>query len=166
MMPFKTTLLAFILFGATPLYAVLPDPSAYPVPSEAMFKGEPASVDFSSYEGAAKFKTKLIEGAKRGPNYAGHYTVVSIGCGTQCQESWVLEAQTGKIVDKIPSVIGVKFQLNSTLMVVNPPDEQLKKAYEAHPEQPLLGTMETTYQILKDNKFDVVLKEKWAEALP
>ncbi len=123
------------------------------------------AVDLSSYAGAKTYKTKLGEGADKGPNFAGHYTVVSIGCGTQCQENWLIDAKTGKILNKFSSVVGTAYKLDSYLMVINPPDEQLKKAYEEHPEQPLLGTMETTYEVWKDDKFDIIHQDKWINVI-
>jgi hypothetical protein len=141
----------------------LPDFSQYKVKETDQFKGKPKSVDLSSYEGAKTYRTKLREGAHAGPNFAGHYTVVTYGCGTQCQDNWVIDAQTGKIIDRFESVIGSQYQLGSALLIVNGPDAQVKKAYEEHPEQPILGTMDTTYKVLKDGKFQVVHKVKWAD---
>src|SRR5690606_2298271 len=112
----------------------------------------PAPVDLDSFKGARTFKTKLTEGGKAGPNFAGHYTVVTFGCGTQCQDNWIIDSISGKIYDRFYSVIGQKYQLDSTLMIINPPDPQLKKAYEKFPDQPILGTMDTTAQVWKDNK--------------
>ncbi|MBY0501072.1 MAG: hypothetical protein K2P93_03615 [Alphaproteobacteria bacterium] len=141
----------------------LPEFSKYPIQESDKLTGEPSPVDISSYSGAQTYKTKLLEGAQGGPNFAGHYTVVAIGCGTQCEEDWVIDAKTGKIIDKFSSIIGVKYQLNSKLLIINPPDAQLKAAYEAHPEQPLLGTMKTIYEVLEDGSFNVISSHRWAD---
>ena len=161
---FRNTIF-FIIFLSfiVPSYAKIEVPTFenYILSEQAIFKGQPAAVDFASYKGARTFRTKLREGAKQGPNYAGHYTVVTIGCGTQCQQNWIIEAQTGIILDSFSSIIGIAYQLNSLLLIVNPPDLHLKKAFEEHPEQPLLATMETTYKILQGHKFDILYQEKW-----
>ncbi len=164
---FKTVLFSVLLMGTTPLYAetALPEPSQYLVPETDIFKGKPVPVDLTSYPKAATYKTKLQEGTQKGANFAGHYAVVTIGCGTQCQENWVIDVKTGKILDKFSSIIGTNFQLGSSLMIVNPPDLQLKKSYEEHPEQPLLGTMETTYEVWKEDKFDVIHQDKWINVI-
>src|SRR5947209_980567 len=31
-----------------------------------------------------EYRTRIREGATAGPNFAGHYTVIIIGCGTEC----------------------------------------------------------------------------------
>ncbi len=157
--------LTCVMSSASYAESSLPDFSTYLVPETKVLKEKPAPVDLSSHEGAKTYKTKLEEGAKEGPNFAGHYTVIAIGCGTQCQDNWVIDAKTGKIVDKFPSIVGTKQQLDSALLVINPPDPDLKKAYEEHPDQPLLGEMETTYEVMKDGKFDVVHKDKWVNLI-
>lgn len=160
-----TLFLMSIMLNITPSYGekALPDFSQYKVKTTDVMKGKPKPVDLSSYKGAKTYRTKLREGAKAGPNFAGHYTIVTYGCGTQCQDNWVIDERTGKIIDRFESAIGSKYQLDSDLLIVNPPDPDLKKAYEEHPEQPILGDLETTYKVLKNGKFDVVHKTKWVD---
>ena len=141
----------------------LPDFSQYKVKETDTFTGQPKPVDLSSYKDAKTYRTKLREGTKEGPNFAGHYTIVSFGCGTQCQDNWVIDAKTGKIIDRFASVIGSKYELKSALLIINPPDKEFKKAFEEHPEQPILGTMDTIYRILKDGIFEVVHTAKWVD---
>lgn len=164
---FKSTFLIAALMGPTFSSAgnKLPDFADNPIPGAQVFNVSPEPVDLSSYPGAKTYRTKLQDGASHGPNFAGHYTVVSIGCGTQCQENWIIDAQTGKILYKFHSVIGIRFQPDSALMIVNPPDKQFKQAYEAHPDQPLLGEIDTIYEVWKNNKFNVVLKDKWVNII-
>lgn len=157
-------LTSFLTMGGN-LKAALPEFSKYQVPYGEIFTGTPAPIDLTSFKGANTYRTKLTEGAKQGPNFAGHYTVVSFGCGTQCQDNWVIDATTGKIHARFPSIIGQNYRLNSFLMIVNPPEQQLKKAYEQFPDQPLLGTMDTTAQVWKDNQFEVIQTVKWVDAI-
>src|SRR3990167_3664580 len=121
--------MTILLLSSVPTYAALPDLAKYPVPQKDVFTGTPAPVDLSSYKGAKTYRTVLTQGAQKGPNFAGHYTVVSFGCGTQCQDNWIIDAKTGTIYDRFSSVIGQTYRLDSTLMIVNPPEEQLKQAY-------------------------------------
>lgn len=73
----------------------------YPVPSDypatEIFKGIPAKVDLNSDDQAHSFRTRLRQGAKEGPNFAGHYTLVFWGCGSSCQMFAVVDAKTGKV---------------------------------------------------------------------
>jgi len=152
-----------ILTSLVPSYAQKKQPefSEYKVKQADFLKGKPKPVNLSSYKGARTYRTRLREGAKEGPNFAGHYTVVTFGCGTQCQDNWVIDARTGKIIDRFDSVIAPTYRLDSQLLIINPPNEDYKRAYQEHPEQPLLGTMETTFRVLKNSKFKVVYKDKW-----
>ena len=164
---FQAALLVTYILGSASSYAdsSLPDFSQFRVTKEEMLKGKPAPVDLSSYKGAKSYKTKLKEGAKAGPNFAGHYTIISFGCGTQCQDNWLIDAKTGKILNRFSSTVGTKQQLGSALLIINPPDPDLKKAYEEHPDQPLLGEMVTLYEVLKDGKLNVVRKEQWVDVI-
>lgn len=54
--------------GSTPQF------KDYPV--SELFIGKPAPVNLDSHPGARRFRTVLREAAKRGPNFAGHLTVV------------------------------------------------------------------------------------------
>lgn len=149
----------------TPAYGEkdLPNFSQYKIQeSEKMTEKEkPAPVDLKSYEGARTYRTKLREGAKEGPNFAGHYTIVTYGCGTQCRESWVIDAKTGKIIDRFESSLESKYELDSRLLIVNAPDPELKKANQDYPGQPVFRSLETIYKVLKDGKFETVYKAKW-----
>jgi hypothetical protein len=87
------------------------------------FSGKPAPVNLTSHPQARRFRTVLQQGAKRGPNFAGKYTVVTWGCGTSCQSVGIINAKTGSVyMLKSPAEAGVKFQLNSRLLIVNPPE--------------------------------------------
>lgn len=46
---------------------------------------------------ARLFRTALREGAKQPPNFAGHYTIIEIGCGAGTRCPAILDAQTGKV---------------------------------------------------------------------
>ena len=36
-------------------------------------------------------------GAKDGPNFAGHYTIVRWGCGSDCRQFAIVDARTGTV---------------------------------------------------------------------
>lgn len=68
--------------------------SDYPVTER--FTGKPAPVNFKD-RNARALRTVLREGAKGGPNFAGHYTVVSWGCGMGTFTLAVVDARTGRV---------------------------------------------------------------------
>jgi hypothetical protein len=47
------------------------------------------------------FRTAIQEGAAKGPNFAGHYTIVTWGCGYGCVSAVVVDAKTG-VVKSVP----------------------------------------------------------------
>ena len=99
-------------------------------PVAKIFKGKPARPVLSSPE-ARTFRTRLKEGAAKGPNFAGHYTIVGWGCGSSCQQLAVVDAQTGRVYfsKTLPNAVyamlpdtgeepGLKYRLNSKLLVL------------------------------------------------
>ncbi len=96
---------------------------------ERIFKGKPAEPDLATHKDARKYRTVLRQRSKEGPNFAGHYTIVTIGCGTSCAGIAVVDAQTGHVY--FPQVLhhvfwtgwwnepyGPQFKLNSRLLIV------------------------------------------------
>lgn len=71
-----------------------PDPAAYP--ATVAFHGKPAEPVLNSRQ-ARRFRTVIREGAKDGPNFAGHYTVVSWGCGLGSFSFAVVDAISGRV---------------------------------------------------------------------
>jgi len=47
---------------------------------------------------ARQFRTRLREGAKLTPNFAGKYRLVQWGCGTTCVAGAVIDRNTGRVV--------------------------------------------------------------------
>jgi hypothetical protein len=66
-------------------------------PAKEYAVSTPAPVLFSSHRDARSFRTVLREGAKLGPNFAGHFTVVTWGCGTACQRLAIVDAKNGRV---------------------------------------------------------------------
>ena len=139
------TLLLFLLLGL--LLAVteargqrfsLPRFESYPVSST--FRGKPAPVNLRGHSRAKIYRTVLREGAKEGPNFAGHYTVVMWGCGSDCMEVAVVDAKTGRVYFApftVTPSMGADYGINSKLFVRNPPernerpiDEEMMDVYK------------------------------------
>jgi hypothetical protein len=98
----------------------VPQFSQYPV--KAIYRGKPAAPKLKSHTGARRFHTVLNLGARRGPNFAGHYTVVTWGCGTNCEMIGVIDARNGQVyMPDFSLQVGAGYQLNSKLLVVDPP---------------------------------------------
>jgi hypothetical protein len=88
------------------------------------FSGAPVPVAIKGSSEAQRFQTQLREGAARGPNFAGGFTLVTWGCGTSCQSIAVVRAASGAVVfAPFVSELGQAFRRDSRLLVVNPPAE-------------------------------------------
>jgi hypothetical protein len=101
-----------------------PDFSRYPNKDE--FHGKPAAPNLKSAKGARRFRTVLRKGAREGPNFAGHYTVVSWGCGIVCQSHAIVDARSGRVT-MVPfgTVYELEYRLHSRLLVADPSEECL-----------------------------------------
>lgn len=62
-----------------------------------VFQGKPAEPSLSSHSQARTYRTALRNQARKGPNFAGGYTIVQIGCGTGCSLLAVVDARTGRV---------------------------------------------------------------------
>ncbi|MFD2998875.1 hypothetical protein ACFS7Z_00765 [Pontibacter toksunensis] len=117
-----------------------------------MYRGRLAPLDEGSHDDTRTYRTALSEGLKEGINFAGRYTVVTLGCGTTCQVHYVVDRETGKILDKLQSSIGAKFNINSRLFIVNPPDSTVNYGECAYctPEA----------YVFKENKFQKLPEQR------
>lgn len=73
-------------------------------PSTETFSGKPAAPVFQT-AGQRKFRTMIREGAAKGPNFAGRYTIADWGCGAGCVSIAVIDAKDGKVYDGPFSVL-------------------------------------------------------------
>ncbi len=102
-------------------------------PVETIFSGSPAILDLSSHPNARQFRTVLKQGAEQGINFAGHYTIVTWGCGTACQVLAVIDVKTGQIYfPEIVASVGFEYRSDSSLLVVNPAKnlEEIPELYQ------------------------------------
>ena len=99
-------------------------------PTKEIFQGTPKPVDLTGNSNAKLYRTVLREGAKKGPNFAGHFTIVIWGCGTSTQAFAIVDASTGKVyfcpglsfvsyADWYEDDYGLHFRKDSYLLVAN-----------------------------------------------
>ena len=65
-------------------------------PAGKAFAGKPAAVKLITKK-ARMNRTVLREGAAGGPNFGGHYTVVTWGCGSSCVQFAIVDAISGNV---------------------------------------------------------------------
>jgi hypothetical protein len=92
-------------------------------PVHRLYRGKPAQPKLTTPT-QREFRTVLRNGAKKGPNFAGQFTVVEWGCGSNCVVFAVIDARTGKVFDNDMPLIndeypcGLSYRVESTLFVV------------------------------------------------
>jgi hypothetical protein len=104
----------------------LPRFEDYPVAKD--FSGKPVAAVIAG-EQARYSRTRIRLGAKDGPNFSGHYTVVTWGCGSGCLWVAVVDARTGRVyfnpkaanVSTVPyqDEDSLQFRIDSRLLVVS-----------------------------------------------
>jgi ankyrin repeat protein len=89
-------------------------------PLARIYKGAPARVDLSSNPITREYRTRIREGTRKGTNFAGHFTVVSWGCGSNCETIAIVDALTGRVYDGIGDERGADYKINSSLIIADP----------------------------------------------
>lgn len=70
------------------------------LPMDRVFQGQVRLPDFAGRDRKyANFHTRIRAGMSTGPDFAGHYAVVQIGCGTECTFAFVGDVATGQVYD-------------------------------------------------------------------
>ncbi|MCA1490479.1 hypothetical protein I6F11_06035 [Ensifer sp. NBAIM29] len=69
------------------------------------------------------FTTRILEGMKDGPSFAGEHSVIQFGCGTGCTSVVVANNRTGQLFSfprggEFNQALALSFNVNSNLMVV------------------------------------------------
>lgn len=78
-----------------PIVIKWPDPADFPV--QGRLAGKTVLPDFKGRDrDFSNFRTRIREGMRDGPNFAGHYTLIQIGCGTACTFVIVTDNRTGR----------------------------------------------------------------------
>jgi len=113
-------LIITFLFSSFAIYGQDRDQCFSNFPAEVINVKEKPALEFDT--DTKNFKTVIKESYKTSSvNFGGHYLIVSWGCGTSCQSHAVVNLKTGR-AKAIPFVtsLGLSFQPNSNLMIVNP----------------------------------------------
>lgn len=81
-------------FGQT--LTTIPDPDDYPAKSTLTKKPAPPIINSTLTK---LYRTRIRQGAKLGPNFAGNFTVVTWGCGMDAYMLVVVDGKTGKVFE-------------------------------------------------------------------
>jgi hypothetical protein len=118
-----------LALGPTESPATVPEFEDFPVADA--FRAAPAPPVLTSPR-ARRMRTQILRQAARGPDFAGHFTVVRWGCGAGCVEWGIVDARTGTvwfapfqvwdartISDPVLGQHSIDYRLDSELIVVN-----------------------------------------------
>jgi hypothetical protein len=118
-------------------------------PAKEPFSGKPAAPDFKSDPDAKRFASRIKEGAAKGPDFAGSYTVVQWGCGSGCQSFVIVDAKSGKVYTPgFSTERGLCFRKDSSLLIADPITD---KSMEEVPTR-----YKTSYYQWDGNKLDLI----------
>lgn len=72
--------------------------SFYPADNYISSSDQVSYPDFAGRDRNARYyRTRIREGLSKGANFAGHYSLIEIGCGTSCRFAYVVDALTGEV---------------------------------------------------------------------
>ena len=125
-------------------------------PVKDIYHGASAAVDLNSNPYAREYRTRLRQAAKCPPDFAGHYTVASWGCGSSCQSFMLIDSRTGKVIDgpgREGATRGADFRPGSRLFIKDPRSEEL-----AYKDDPTVEVAISYYE-LRDGKFNLIYEQ-------
>lgn len=92
----------------------------YHVPPSAF--STTTTVNFESRPEALRFKTAISDWFNKGPQSGRFYVIAGWGCGSGCQAHAIIDSRDGKITAYgLPTSDGIAYNLDSNLLVLNPP---------------------------------------------
>lgn len=84
------------------------------------YEATAVKIDLSNFPKLSKFESKLSSEIAAGPNFAGHYFVGFVPCGSPCQGNVLIDLNTGTVTDTLTTCYGMEYQLDSRLFIANP----------------------------------------------
>ncbi|MEK6746832.1 MAG: hypothetical protein AABY33_07365 [Pseudomonadota bacterium] len=77
------------------------------------------SAGFKKAQKFSRYRSIINDGLSKGVNFAGHFSFITWGCGTECVEAVIVNVKTGKIYGYLNSHFGFAFKENSRLLVAD-----------------------------------------------
>lgn len=144
---------------------VRPSPAAFP--ARGGLSGQTRLPDFRGRDRDFNtFRTRIRAGMREGPNFAGHYSLIQIGCGTGCSFAIVADNRTGRPMNfprggEDNMYLDLEFQRDSRLLAAQWADDGAGRCYVEFFDfdrdiwKPLskhdIGPTETCYNGIREN---------------
>lgn len=92
-----TSCIPFVILGLSSMN-VLAQQTMSKLPMDRVYQGHIVLPDFKERDKAfSNYRTRISEEMKTGPNFAGHYAIVVIGCGTACRFAFMGDVANGQL---------------------------------------------------------------------
>jgi len=92
-----TATIVFIVCVQATFVAQKPGPPRFESYPADVYAGKPAPLNLRSHRMARMFRTRIREQLhEEGINFAGHYTIAVMGCGTGCSTTAIVDARNGR----------------------------------------------------------------------
>lgn len=121
-----------------------------------IYQGDTATVNFDSLPEAKLYQTNIADQVATGPNFAGHYTVATWGCGTECQGFAIVDNKTGDIIKYQPVIefrasSGLSYSINSNILIFNAKsyNQDYLDSIQAKPVKEILENDSNAYEASK-----------------
>ncbi len=125
-------------------------------PSEYLFKYDLAPDPDKPI--ADVYRRKFAKDPMHG-RFAGHYAILTTGCGQALQCGALVDIREGKVVAKVPTTtVGATWRPGSGLLVVDPFDAEANENRELH-----WGVSSTEYYLWNGEAFVFLGEERWPE---
>lgn len=96
--PFVTACLPFLLMSGLAAITASAQPPSTKLPMDSVYQGRIVLPDFKGRDKEfSTFRTRIREEMKSGPNFAGHYAIVVIGCGMGCRFAFIGDVANGQM---------------------------------------------------------------------
>ena len=119
--PFVFFLAPFLMVGCSQHGAERSEFSRFPAAKTTTAPLQ--KIDWESHPQARSYRTRLKELIGSKADFAGHYIILEIGAGTMASQIFLVDVENGKVyLAPFVACLGVKYALNSRLLLENDPD--------------------------------------------
>lgn len=141
----------------TPMVTYLHQFSDYPATTTTQKLAK--RVNYQTLKVSESDQATIDKQFKSGPNFAGHYALAEWECGINCQEYALVDSLTGDIISYgLLSSYGAEYQLDSTLLIINPPQSIVELSDSAN--------VATDYYQLDNGQLKLLTKQKSGSGQP
>lgn len=93
------------------------------------FEGATKQIDFSDFPEAKTYYTRITETVKKRMNFAGYYSLISFGVGTDNVGFAIVNLKTGKVIAYNPVSVNYHLQNYGSYFVLQPVNEGQTREY-------------------------------------